>query len=493
MTSPAPQASGAAPAHRVARNTALRAAAEILGKFATLALTVVMTDQLGVGAVGDFAVALAISQLYWPIAGFGLDRLALREIALDASASQRLVPVLNSFKLSVGLACTLIGTLGMAAARGWVTVTWLVLILSFSLVAGLLGSTAQAVFMAHERNQDYFLAALPVKVFSAILGIAVVLVGGDVLMVAATTLLASVAGIAIGWWILGRRYGHRPAALDRSPRTWGPLLRTSGPWGLQEVFGQITFRLGIIVLYFTAGKVITGQYRVAYQLLEATLFLPWSIAASSLPMIARGRRGESQGDEPPLEVTTRSAIELTLALMLPIAVLLGLCAHPIITTLYPKPEMAPAAEFLPYLAVAAVVYGVGHIAGIVALSHLPGRRTVEATAMAAAFSVVAVIVLVPSQQGHGAALAALATELVLAGLSVRLAISAAGAHFLAGLLSTSTVAALCMAVVVFPFRDDLLLAVAAGGSVYAAVLLALEYRRQGATWALMRRVVPGLR
>lgn len=492
MTSSIPEPD-APPAHRVARNTALRAAAEIIGKFATLILTVVMADRLGAGAVGDFAVALAVSQLYWPIAGFGLDRLMLREIAVERSAAQRLVPILNSFKLSVGLACTLAGTLGMAYARGWTQVTWLVLILSFTLVATLIGATAQSVFMAHERNEDYFLAALPVKLFGAVLGVAVLLAGGGVLLVAITGLLAAVAGIAIGWWILGRRYGQRPAGLDRHPRGWAPLLRTSGPWGLQEVFGQITFRLGIIVLYFTAGNVITGQYRVAYQLLEATLFLPWSIAGSTLPLIARAQRGVGVDGEPPLEVITRSGIELTLAVMLPIAVILGLCAHEVITTIYPDPNLAPAAEFLPYLAVAAVVYGVGHIAGVVALSHLPGRRTVEATALAAAFSVVAVIALVPSQQGHGAAIAALATETVLAALSIRLAITAAGPQFLTGLLSTSTVAGVCMFVAVLPFRDSLVLSVAIGGSVYAAVLLLLEYRRQGATWALMRSMVPGLR
>ncbi len=492
MTSSLPEPE-APPAHRVARNTALRAAAEIIGKVATLILTVVMADRLGAAVVGDFAVAMAVSQLYWPVAGFGLDRLMLREIAVERTAAQRLVPILNSFKLSVGLACTLVGTLGMAYAEGWAQVTWLVLILSFTLVATLIGATAQSVFMAHERNEDYFLAALPVKLFAAVLGVAVLLAGGGVLLVALASLLAALAGIGIGWWILGRRYGQPPVGLDRHPRTWTPLLRTSGPWGLQEVFGQITFRFGIIVLYFTAGNVATGQYRIAYQLLEATLFLPWSIAASTLPLIARAKRGVSTGGEPPLEAITRSAMELTLAVMLPIAVLLGLCAHAVITTIYPDPKLAPAAEFLPYLAIAAVIYGVGHIAGVVALSHLPGRRTVETTALAAVFSVVAVLVLVPEQEGYGAAIASLATEVVLAALAIRLAITAAGPQFLKGLLSTSTVAALFMIAAVLPFRDDLVLSVLVGGSVYAAVLLLLEYRRQGATWALMRSMVPGLR
>ncbi|MBO9531364.1 MAG: oligosaccharide flippase family protein [Solirubrobacteraceae bacterium] len=481
------------PAHRVARNTALRAAAEILGKFATLALTSVMFIKLGTDAAGQFGFALAVSQLYWPIAGFGLDRLMLREIAIDNDQTANLVPKLNSFKLVVGLLCAVVGTLFVSIDQGWGTVSSLTLILGLSLVATLIGATAQNVFMARERMEDFFLAALPVKVFSAIVGIVILLLGGGILAVGAASLFAAIVGVGIGWWILSSRYGQPPAALDRHPRTWLPLLRRSGPWGLQEVFGQITFRFGFILLFLTAGDAIAGEYRAGYQLLEATLFLPWSIAASVLPLVARSRRGEVSAEgEPSLEVITRSGIELVLALLLPIAVLLGLCAAPILKTIYTSAAL-PAASYLPYLAAASVIYGVGHIAGLVALSHLPGRRTVEVMAISAIFSVAIVVALVPTHGAPGAAWAALATESVLSLLSLRLAVKAAGPTILLGFISTSTVAAAVMAAAVLPFRDDLIPSVLVGGCVYAVVLLALEYRRQGATWALMRRMVPGQR
>ncbi len=262
--------------------------------------------------------------------------------------------------------------------------------------------------------------------------------------------------------------------------------------GLQEVFGQITFRFGSIVLFLSAGRIVAGEYRSAYQLLEATLFLPWSIATSVLPLIARARRGGTDSDEPPLETITRSAIELVLALMLPVSVILALCSAPVLSALYP-PSVLPAAPLLPFLAAASVIYGVGHIAGIVALSHLPGRKTVELMAFTATFSVIIVLVLVPSHAGKGAAIAALSTETVLTLLSLRLALRAAGPHILLGLVSTSTVAAIAMAAAVLPFREHLVPSVLVGGAVYAVVLLSLEYRRRGATWELMRSVVPGLR
>lgn len=481
------------PTQRVAINTALRAAAEVIGKVATLVLTIVMASQLGMGAVGDFGFALAVTQLYWPIAGFGLDRLMLRHIAIEGDdATAVYVPQLNAIKLTLGLLCTVVGTSAVYLATDDTTVTVVTLLLGLTLVATLIGATAQSVFMAKERTQDYFLAALPVKLVGALLGIVVLLAGGGLVSVAWTSLIAALCGIAIGWWILGRRYGQPPAGMSGTPRSWWPLAREAGPWGMQEVFGQVTFRVGIIVLYLVAGKTVTGEYRIAYQLLEATLFLPWSIGTSVLPLIARAKRGQAAGDEPALEAITRGSFELVIVLMMPIAVILGLCALPLLTFVFDD-KGAPAADFLPYLAVASVVYGVGHLAGLVALSHLPGRRTVEATALAAVFSVTVVLILVPADAARGAALAALATEIVLAGLSLRLAIEAAGASILRGMFSIGLVGGVAMALVVYPLRDDLFLSLLVGLAVYGLVVVGLEYRRRGPAWELMASILPGSR
>ncbi len=181
-----------------------------------------------------------------------------------------------------------------------------------------------------------------------------------------------------------------------------------------------------------------------------------------------------------------------LALLLPIAVIMGLCAGPLLETVYDERAL-PAASYLPFLAAAAVIYGIGHIAGIVALAHLPGRHTVRLMATTAGVSVIAVLALVPSMGAQGAALAALITETVLTALSVRLALRATGPQLLLGLFGTSLAAAAAMAAAVYPLRDQLVLACLAGGAVYAAVLLLLEYRRQGTTWMLLRSLVPGLR
>lgn len=504
-----PDAAAPPPAQRVAINTVLRAAAEILGKVATLVLTVVMIHKLGDEPFADFAFALAVTQLYWPIAGFGLDRLLLREIAIDPSKADGLIPQLNAFKLVVGAICTVVGALLVASLDRGSDVTWTTVILGVTLVATLFGATAQSVFMAHERTQDYFVAALPVKVAGSILGIFVLVAGGGIIAVATTSLIAALFGIGIGWALLIRKYHVRGMKLGGTPRTWGALARRSGPWGVQEIFGQVIFRAGIIVLYLFAGKSATTDYRLAYQLMEASLFVPWSVGTSVLPLIARaksiGKNGadapadplaepvpEPRPDDPPLPAITRAGIELVLALMLPVAVLMVICAHPLLTTIFAS-DGAAAAALLPYLGLASIAYAVGHIAGLVALAHLPGRRTIEITAIAALFSVVLLLLLVPSREAEGAAIAALATETLLAALTVGLAARAAGWGIVKSLVSIPLLGAFVMAIVVTPVRDDLLLSIVLGSLAYVLVVGLLEYRRKGAAWTVVRSLLPGTR
>ena len=49
------------------------AAAEIVGKLASLVLFAYIARELGEGTLGDFVFALALAQIIWAVAGFGLD------------------------------------------------------------------------------------------------------------------------------------------------------------------------------------------------------------------------------------------------------------------------------------------------------------------------------------------------------------------------------------------------------------------------------------
>src|SRR3954468_5446756 len=70
-------------AARVARNTAVRFVADILGKIASLALFTVLAHEVGPAGVGVLVFALAWSELAVTPIDMGLDRYFLRRVAVE--------------------------------------------------------------------------------------------------------------------------------------------------------------------------------------------------------------------------------------------------------------------------------------------------------------------------------------------------------------------------------------------------------------------------
>ena len=68
---------------RLARNGALNASADVLAKVCSLVFFALVARRLGEDTLGHYVFALAIASLIWSFAGFGLDRMALRDIARD--------------------------------------------------------------------------------------------------------------------------------------------------------------------------------------------------------------------------------------------------------------------------------------------------------------------------------------------------------------------------------------------------------------------------
>jgi O-antigen/teichoic acid export membrane protein len=469
------------PARRVARNTVLRATSEIVGKLASVVLFAWIARSLGEATLGEFVFALAVSQIVWSVAGFGLDRMALRDIARDHGTVDRLFADMSAFKALAGL-------LGLAGCVGLLTLAGsgertlaLVAILTTSVVLTLIASGAMAVFQAHERMEYFLYAAVPNKMLAALLGIAVLAAGGGIVEVALANLAAAAIALAIALALLYARFARPP--LRVRVRGWPRLAAAAAPFGLQEVFGQVIFRIDTVLLAALATNAVVGSYGAGYRLLEATLFLSWSVGNSILPMFSSLGRDS----RPSLDRAYAGSLKLLLVILLPVGVTLLVCARPIVDLVYGLPQYADTVPVLRWLAGAIVAYGIGHIAGILVLVRRPGRLTVVATAALAAANVALNLALIPAFGAQGAAAATLATEVALAGTMVWLARPVAGGPGWR-LLAGPSLAAAAMAAAMGPFASRLALALPVGALAYLASLVVLE--RAGPTRA--RRELEGV-
>lgn len=468
----------------MARNTALRASAEIVGKLASVVLFAFIARGLGTGILGEFVFALAVAQIVWAVAGFGLDRMALRDIAREREAAvDRLFWDITGFKAVAGTAGVAVSVALVVALDYSGREQQLIAILGASFVVVLMSSSAQTVFQAYERMEYFFYAAVPNKILAAVLGIAVLALGGGIVAVAVSNLVAAVAGLVLAMAIMYRRFARPTAKV--TPRRWPQLLRRSGPFGLQEVFGQIIFRLDIVLLSLITTSAIVGQYGAGYRLIEATLFLAWSVGTSVLPMYSYL---EPDG-ELSLYRVFEGSLKFVTVIMMPVSVALFVCARPIVDLLYGLPAYEGAVPVLRWLAFSALAYALGHLAGILVLVRRPGRVTVVAVGAVAVVSTVINLLLIPAYEAQGAAAAALATQVILGGVSLALARSVAGTPRPLWVLGPATVAGAAMAAAMVPFADHLIIALPLGAVAYLLVLAAIESRSLGGDLSALKAVV----
>jgi O-antigen/teichoic acid export membrane protein len=468
---PAAQADARPPARRVAVNTSLRAGGEVIVKLVSLGLWAAIARELGRDDLGRWAFALAVVSVIWTVSGFGLDRMALRDIARDPDAVDRVFWPLAGLKFALGAVCLSIALAGMWLGGYDGTTIALVAVIGAQNLLGHFTTSAVIVFQAHEAMQYWFWVKVPIGLLGAALGIVTVLAGGGIVLVGfMNQVIAEIVALTIALAILARRFRRPPFRLQLA--TWRDHLRVGAPFGFQEGIGQIIFRFDTIALSFLTTTAVVGSYGAAFRLVEATLFLVWSLGTSVLPMYSY----LEPGGRPSLASVFEGSVKLVLALLLPISTALVILAPAVVDAIYGLPRYAATVPVLRILAFSVACYGVGHLAGILLLVRRPGRITVRLTAAVAAFNVIGCIALIPPLGARGAAIATLSTQAVLALSAFVLCRGAVRLPSPPRLTLGPLVAAAVMAVALWPLRHHLVLAVPAGAVVYLATVALVEAR-----------------
>lgn len=242
------------------------------------------------------------------------------------------------------------------------------------------------------------------------------------------------------------------------------------PFGLDDVFAVLLFKIDAVILSLMATNAAVGRYGTAYRLFEATLFITYSLGGAFSAMYTY------LGDhtEPTVQGVYQRSIKLALVLLLPIAVGFAVLAEPLTTFLFGD-DFAAAADPLRVLAPAVVLLAVVNLSSGLVVSRSDPRRIVRVGAFLLLFNIGLNIALIPALADSGAALAMLVTEVVAVGVVVTMASRTIGldARWLRTLLGPLAAAALT-AGAMLALAGVPLVALGTGALVYAVALLLLE-------------------
>jgi O-antigen/teichoic acid export membrane protein len=199
---------------------------------------------------------------------------------------------------------------------------------------------------------------------TALVGIAAMLAGADVVAVAGVYLGGALLALAYA----ATRLGGMKIRASRNLSMEGTrtLLGMSMALGLTLIVHTVLFRVDAVLLSLIKDNAAVGLYGVAYRLFESTLFITYAFVAALLPTLAR-----LSPHTPELASAFASGTKLIVLALLPLGAIFALFPEPILRLIYGT-DFDAAATPMRWLAGAAAVYGVGYLA--TALLIAQGRQ-----------------------------------------------------------------------------------------------------------------------
>lgn len=214
-----PSRSGAEEAGgRAARNTIIRAGAEILGKVATLILFVALARKVGQEGTGVYVLAFAFCQIAFMPIDLGFDRYLLRRVAVDRAELNRLFFNVLAVKLaiSVPVLLTMFAAVNLIGYEQVVLESIYVFGIGFLLDAA--ARTITYTFTAYELGAAYGAVVVIQRVIAAAAGLAALSAGAGIVTVAAAYSLGSFAALIAASILLVRKIGFPRVEID--PGSW---------------------------------------------------------------------------------------------------------------------------------------------------------------------------------------------------------------------------------------------------------------------------------
>jgi O-antigen/teichoic acid export membrane protein len=465
----------------VARNAAVRIGGEVLAKVASFAFFVTMARQLGKDGFGEFQFALALTGALIYVAGFGTDQLLAREVAREHGRAGRLLADAAAVKVLGGLlmlgVAAIVANLGSSDAEGRTAVY----VVGVGTLLEVLSKSWHSIFQGYERFELASATLIIQRTLTAAVGIAVLLAGGTV--VAAAAVYAGGAAVAVlvaEWWL--RRLGVRRAPI--APAGWLPMVRAGVAIGLISLLITVLLRLDVTMLSFLADAATVGVYAVAFRLVEATQFLGWSMATAMLPWLARTEANLARGFS--------LALKAVVSVLLPVGLAFVLFAHGMVDFVYGSAFESSVAP-LQILGLMTVLYGVNALGSMSVIARYRPGTYAKLLVPVIAINVALNLILIPAHGAEGAAIAALTSGVLLAGLALWQAHTVIGAIDFAAALIGPALAGATMAAVALvlhaPWPVEAVVAVLA----YACVLATYERLRHPEDAGVYISVLPGSR
>jgi len=454
---------------RVIRGGALLTAGYLAGTVLAAVASVFLLRYLGVEDFGRYIVVMSIVAIVSGVTDVGLTIVGQREYATvtQPGARRRLIANIAGIRLALTPLGVLAGAI-FAVVAGYES----------NLVAGVLLAGAGLVLV---NTAATYTVPLTVDLrFGATTAVQVskqvaLVVGFGALVAAAGSLTTFFAvHIAAGLVMLvaavaltGRGQAPGPSF---ALREWLPLLRQTAPVAVALIVNVVYVRMLVIMTSLLVDAAETGLFATSYRVVEVFVGVPAFMVGAAFPLMAHA----AASDRDRLAYVLQRLAEVGLLVSLGLVLLLAFAAEPVIEVLGGS-EYSGASTVLAIQAFALIGAFMTQVWVQALVSIHRQRALVLGNAVALVTVVVLGLLLIPPYEAHGAAVAAVVGEVVLAGAYlIMLARADAALRPQLGFVPKLAAAAGVGAGLALALGPPPLLAAALAGAAYLAVAFALR-------------------
>ncbi len=393
-------------AKKVALNTIAIFAARVIDILAGILIVVLVARYLGVERFGDYAFITSLVGLIVSVTYFGLERVAIREIARSReNANESLGAVLVvRWGLSAMVVLVIAGYLSFSSPPAPIVLSVIVATASELIWAS--GSVFSCTFKALEKMHLETVTTFAFRMASlALIGL-VTLYGGGMVM-----LFVAICAANIGRTLLAIHYSNslsvRPAIKVDWP-LWKRYAREAFVLGAVVVFALGTFRTGVIFLKYLRGATDVALFHSSQTVILQMQVLPMSIAMALFPTLSK--LGLTAPDR--LAKVSGAALKYLFVASVPFAIVLHLFSGIIITIVFGR-DFSGASPVLRTMSWCIIPLFLSSLVEFVLISMNRQRDVVMAWGATFLINAVLSFLLIGSFGARGAAAAVLASFVLL--------------------------------------------------------------------------------
>lgn len=329
-------------ADRIAKNSIFAFVARVAELFSGLAVVVLAANYLGVQDFGQYAFIRAVGFVLIPLVAFGLQRILIREIAIDREqaavfvASGLIVNILMA--IVAGMIAVIIGVAFQMTSKVAMTALFLGML---SEVLMVMIKTADSVFIAYERMIYESATSIITRLLMIVFIIIVIHydLGFVNLFVAST--LAGVLGLIFALSILTHKF-VRPKWSIKFERIIY-LLKESCPVAISTLLSQGYTYIYVFLLKAFRDLVQVSLFQVPQRIITPLMLLPRSFLMAFVPTLSRmAVNSDSYSD---LQYAYRQTLKYIFILTLPVCICGSIYAPRIILLLFHENFAGAIASF----------------------------------------------------------------------------------------------------------------------------------------------------